>query len=205
MEKGTKKGGRTTISSRYIPGTVVDRSKMNGAAGEPFLDKVFYITEGIMLTQIREITGIDGTTLQNWLKRGWVASPKGKYYTKEHLARILLIAMMRDTMQLARIAQVLSYINGRVGDAADDIIPESVLYDYVCRAVDVLADGESAGLNDLDAVVDQVVESYEERVSGAKKRLSRGISIIVTAYYSTLVKNHAENMIDAYCGELNTR
>ncbi|MBQ3179627.1 MAG: DUF1836 domain-containing protein [Clostridia bacterium] len=205
MEKGTKKGGRTTISSRYIPGTVVDRSKMNGAAGEPFLDKVFYITEGIMLTQIREITGIDGTTLQNWLKRGWVASPKGKYYTKEHLARILLIAMMRDTMQLARIAQVLSYINGRVGDAADDIIPESVLYDYVCRAVDVLADGESAGLNDLDTVVEQVVESYEERVSGAKKRLSRGISVIVTAYYSTLVKNHAENMIDEYCGELTTR
>ena len=204
MEKGTKMGGRTTISSRYIPGTVVDRSKMNGAAGEPFLDKVFYITEGIMLTQIREITGIDGTTLQNWLKRGWVASPKGKYYTKEHLARILLIAMMRDTMQLARIAQVLSYINGRVGDAADDIIPESVLYDYVCRAVDVLADGESAGLNDLDAVVEQVVESYEERVSGAKKRLSRGISVIVTAYYSTLVKNHAENMIDEYCGELKT-
>ena len=205
MEKGTKKGGRTTISSRYIPGTVVDRSKMNGAAGEPFLDKVFYITEGIMLTQIREITGIDGTTLQNWLKRGWVASPKGKYYTKEHLARILLIAMMRDTVQLARIAQVLSYINGRVGDAADDIIPESVLYDYVCRAVDVLADGESAGLNDLDTVVEQVVESYEERVSGAKKRLSRGISVIVTAYYSTLVKNHAENMIDEYCGELTTR
>ena len=121
--EGTKK--RTTISSRYIPGTVVDRSKMNGAAGESFLDKVFYITEGIMLTQVREITGIDGTTLQNWLKRGWVASPKGKYYTKEHLARILLIAMMRDTMQLARIAQVLSYINGRVGDVTDDIIPES--------------------------------------------------------------------------------
>lgn len=205
MDKEPRKAGRTTISSRYIPGTVVDRTKMNGAAGESFLDKVFYITEGIMLTQVREITGIDGTTLQNWLKRGWVASPKGKYYTKEHLARILLIAMMRDTMQLARIAQVLSYINGRVGDATDDIIPESVLYDFVCRAVDVLADGESAGLNQLDEVVESVVASYEERVAGAKKRLSRGISIIVTAYYSTLVKNHAENMIDEYCGTMKTR
>lgn len=203
METGTKT--RTTISSRYIPGTVVDRSKMNGAAGESFLDKVFYITGGIMLTQVREITGIDGTTLQNWLKRGWVASPKGKYYTKEHLARILLIAMMRDTMQLARIAQVLSYINGRVGDETDDIIPESVLYDYVCRVVDVLADGDSAGLNQLEEVVETVVESYEERVAGAKKRLSRGISVIVTAYYSTLVKNHAENMIDQYIGTMKTR
>lgn len=205
MEKGTKTVGRTSITSRYIPGTVVDRSKMNGAAGESFLDKVFYITEGIMLTQIREITGIDGTTLQNWLKRGWVASPRGKYYTKEHLARILLINMMRDTMQLARIAQVLAYINGRVGDAADDIIPESVLYDYVCRAVDMLSDGESAGLNDLETVVEKAAENYEERVAGAKKRLARGISIIVTAYYSTLVKNHAENMIDEYCGETPKR
>ncbi len=203
METGTKP--RTTISSRYIPGTVVDRSKMNGAAGESFLDKVFYITGGIMLTQVREITGIDGTTLQNWLKRGWVASPKGKYYTKEHLARILLIAMMRDTMQLARIAQVLSYINGRVGDETDDIIPESVLYDYVCRVVDILADGDSAGLNQLEEVVETVVDSYEERVAGAKKRLSRGIAVIVTAYYSTLVKNHAENMIDQYIGTMKTR
>lgn len=186
----------TTIRSRYIPGTIVDRSKMNGAAGEPFLDKVFYITDGIMLTQIREITGIDGTTLQNWLKRGWVASPKGKYYSKEHLARILLIAMMRDTMQLGRIAQVLAYINGKVDDTSDDIIPESVLYGYVCRVVDSLADGDSAGLNELDAAVETVLVDYEERYAGAKKRLARGISIIVTAYYATLVKHHAEDMID---------
>lgn len=187
---------RQTIRSRTIPGTIVDRSKMNGAAGEPFLDKVFYITDGIMLTQIREITGIDGTTLQNWLKRGWVASPKGKYYSKEHLARILLIAMMRDTMQLGRIAQVLAYINGKVDDTSDDIIPESVLYGYVCRVVDILADGDSAGLNELDAAVETVLVDYEERYAGAKKRLARGISIIVTAYYATLVKHHAEDMID---------
>lgn len=189
----------TTIQSRFIPGTIVDRSKMNGAAGESFLDKVFYITDGIMLTQVREITGIDGTTLQNWLKRGWVASPRGKYYTKEHLARILLIAMMRDTMQLGKIAEVLSYINGKVGDETDDIIPESVLYGYVCRVVDILADGDSAGLNALDTAVDTVLADYEERYAGAKKRLTRGISIIVTAYYATLVKHHAEDMIETYC------
>ncbi len=200
MDTGMEPKTHTTIQSRYIPGTVVDRTKMNGAAGESFLDKVFYITDGIMLTQVREITGIDGTTLQNWLKRGWVASPRGKYYTKEHLARILLIAMMRDTMQLGRIAQVLQYINGKVGDAADDIIPESVLYDYVCRVVDILADGDSAGLNDLDSAVAQVMTGYEERLGGARKRLSRGLSVIVTAYYASLVKNHAETLIDNWCG-----
>ena len=53
------------IESRTIPGTILERSKMDGADGMEFLDKVFFITNGIMLTQIREITGIDGTTLQN--------------------------------------------------------------------------------------------------------------------------------------------
>jgi len=192
--------GNATLRSKWIPGTVVDRSRMNGAAGEPFLDKVFYVTEGIMLTQVREITGLDGTTLQNWLKRGWVASPNGKYYTKEHLARILIINMMRDTMQLARIAQVLRYINGRVGDKADDIIPESMLYGYICRVVDMLSDADSAGLNGLDAAVEAVLADYEGSEPGDKKRLTRGLSIIVSAYYASLVKNHTEDLIDLWCG-----
>ena len=48
-----------------IPGTILNRDKMDGATGLEFLDKVFFITDKIMLAQIREITGIDGTTLQN--------------------------------------------------------------------------------------------------------------------------------------------
>jgi len=191
---------KSTIRSRYIPGTVLDREKMNVGGGVPFLDKVFYVTSSIMLTQIREITGIDSTTLQNWLKRGFVANPNGKSYTKEHLARILLIIMMRDTMQLSRISQVLRYINGRVGDAADDIIPESLLYDYVCQVVEKLADSDSAGLNALEDTIASILENFEEKRTGDKKRLSRGIAIIVTAYYASLVKNHAEEMIYEVCG-----
>ena len=61
-----------------IPGTILNRDKMDGATGLEFLDKVFFITDKIMLAQIREITGIDGTTLQNWLKRGWVGTPNKK-------------------------------------------------------------------------------------------------------------------------------
>ena len=38
-----------------IPGTVLKLEKMGGVIGLEFLDKVFYITDGIMLSQIREI------------------------------------------------------------------------------------------------------------------------------------------------------
>ena len=187
------------IVSKTIPGTVLDRSKMNGADGIEFLDKVFFITDGVMLTQIREITGIDGTTLQNWLKRGWVANPCHKLYSKEHLARILLINMMRDTMQLGRIAMVLQFINGDVDTVEDDIIPESRLYDYACRVVAMLADAGSAGLNDLDSAINKVLVEYEEKVSGARRRLAQGLAIIVTAYYGSLVKHQTDAMFDEYC------
>ena len=61
-----------------IPGTNFAIDQMGGATGMEFLDKVFYIAKGIMLGQIREITGLDGTTLQNWVKRGWVPTPTKK-------------------------------------------------------------------------------------------------------------------------------
>lgn len=71
------------LNLNNIPGTVLKLEKMGGAIGLEFLDKVFYISDGIMLSQIREITGIDGTTLQNWLKRGWVSNPKNRMYSRE--------------------------------------------------------------------------------------------------------------------------
>ena len=60
----------TVLKPGNIPGTVFSKEKMGGVTGGKFLDKVFYITDSIMLAQIREITGIDGSTLQNWLKSG---------------------------------------------------------------------------------------------------------------------------------------
>ena len=190
-----------TIESRTIPGTILERSKMDGADGMEFLDKVFFITNGIMLTQIREITGIDGTTLQNWLKRGWVASPEHKLYSKEHLARILLINIMRDTLQLSQISAVLRYINGEVGNTADDIITESQLYDYVCRVIAMLADARSAGLNDMANAIHTVTSGYTERFTGSRARLEMGLSIIVSAYYGSLVKQHTDALVESCCGK----
>ena len=47
-----------------IPGTLFPLDKMGGVTGLEFLDKVFYITDGIMLAQIRvsllSSAGIDG-------------------------------------------------------------------------------------------------------------------------------------------------
>ena len=146
------------MNLKKIPGTILEKEKMDNATGMNFLNKVFYITNGIMLGQIREISGIDGTTLQNWVKRGWVGNPTKKTYDKEQLARILIINMMRDTMQLSRVIFLLTYVNGE--DERDRIVTESQFYDYICQTLERVASPDSAGLNDLEPMIENVLAEY---------------------------------------------
>lgn len=184
------------IIDDHIPGTVMSKTDMGNVTGLEFLNKIFYITDGIMLQQIREISGIDGSTLQNWVKRGWVANTINKKYSKEHLARILIINMLRDSMLLERIDYLMRYINGNVNDATDDIILESELYDYICRIVDMVMDKERTTNNQLKSYIKECTADYQERVSGAAKRLHRALEIIVTVYYATLIQKHSNDLYE---------
>ncbi len=185
------------IQSTLIPGTIMDKKKMGDVTGIEFLNKIFFITDGIMLAQIREICGIDGSTLQNWTKRGWVGNAQNKRYDKNQLARILIINMMRDSMQLDRISWILTYVNGRAGDPSDDIIPESELYDYLCRIIDKLVDDEvTPDAESVSELISRVLEPYEECAAGARKRLERACGIIIMTYYAALVRQKANGMFD---------
>ena len=186
------------IKDHLIPGTVLVRKDMGNVTGMEFLKKIFFISSGVMLSQIREISGIDGSTLQNWTKRGWVANSKLKRYDIDQVAHILIINMLRDCMQLDRITFVIRYINGRVDDREDDIISDSLLYDYICRILDRLLDDETTyDMTSLRACISEVTSDYEEKVSGARKRLDQALEVIIAAYYAALIKRHSDQLVDA--------
>jgi hypothetical protein len=169
---------------------------MGDVTGMEFLSKIFYISDGIMLTQIRGISGIDGSTLQNWVKRGWVANSKLKRYNIDQVAHILIINMLRNCMQLDRIAFLIKYINGNVDDASDDIICDSKLYDYICRILDKLTKKNIEHTFDtLRECIENVTADYEEKVTGASKRLNNALEIIITAYYSSLIKRAVDEKL----------
>lgn len=178
----------------YIPGTVMLKEKMGDSTGLEFLGKIFFISDGIKLSQVREVTGVDGTTLQNWVKRGWLLNPVNKAYGIDQLARILIINMMRDTVQLSRISFLLKYINGSVDSREDDIIQESVLYDYICKVLEIWCG--SGAETDLRTTIEDVTADYVERFSGARRRLERALEIIVRSYQATLIKRYTDSLID---------
>ncbi len=184
------------IKDFTFPGTVIRRSNMRGIDGEEFLDKIFFISDGIMLSQIKEISGVDGTTLQNWVKRGWIGNTINKKYSKNQLARILIINMLRGSLRLETIDSLLRYINGTINCEDDDIIPESVLYGFVCRIADQAADTPCMTECDLENTVKSVIASFPEKVPGARLRLEKAMCIILTAYYASLIRSAALHRLE---------
>lgn len=184
------------LHDEYIPGTRLKRCDMENLTGLDFLKKVFFVSDGVMLTQIREISGIDSSTLQNWTKRGWVASARLKKYDVDQVAHILLINMLRSCMQLDHIASLIQYINGDLEDESDDIVRDSILYDYVCRILDRVAEKGSCSLDGVGDEVRRVTADYVEPFAGAGERLGRALEVIVVTYYSALVKRHASRLLE---------
>ncbi len=176
-----------------IPGTVVPTEKSSGPGGEGFLNGIFAVTSGLMLSQVRELTGLDTPALQNWVKRGWVSPPEGKRYNIDQVARILIINMLRDVLQLEKIAFLLGYINGSVYDRADDIVPESVLYDYICRILYVCGGSESKA--DVEQTILSCTGDYIEKIPGATARLHQALKVILLAMKSAQLKKEAEVML----------
>ncbi|MBQ9804977.1 MAG: DUF1836 domain-containing protein [Clostridia bacterium] len=180
----------------YIPGTKLKKSDMDNVTGLAFLKKVFFVSDSVMLTQIRRISGIDSSTLQNWTKRGWVTNAKLKKYDIDQVAHILIINMLRSCMQLDHIAFLIHYINGDVEDTSDDIISDSMLYDYICRILSYINESGGCALDSIKNVVEDMTIDYEEPVEGARARLNRALEIIVVTYYSALMKQHAAELLE---------
>ncbi len=148
-----------------------------------------------MLSQIREITGLDAPALQNWIKRGWVSSPSGKRYNIDQVARILIINMLRDVFQLEKIAFLMSYINGSVNDRSDDIIPESVLYEYICCIIDKCESCDLGSSENLKKLIVDCTGDYKEVIPGSTERLQKALEINILAYESARIKAKAESLL----------
>ena len=104
-----------------LPGTVLEV----GSAETERLEEVFssmFLAGGMVLSQVANITGLEPYTVQNWVKRGFLAPPQNKRYTIQQLCRILHINMLKDVMPLERICSLLRYINGKLDQEDDDII-----------------------------------------------------------------------------------
>ncbi len=179
-----------------IPGTTVPIGDET-QTGSGLLSGIFTATKGLMLSQVRELTGLEASTLQNWVKRGWISNPVDKRYSKKQVARILIITALRDCMHLESIAYLMEYINGAVDDRSDDIIDESELYDYLCTAISRLKKDGACDPGTLSRYAEEVLQRYAPVRDDAMERLRKALTIMLLAYQSALFKSLADEGIKA--------
>lgn len=157
-----------------IPGTNISYSEADDAFSvfRPMIE----ITGGLSLGQICTITGLQPSTIQNWVKRGFIPHPENKKYYERHLSRILLISALRDCMNIDEIGELMILINGDTDDESDDIISESSLYDYFCKAVRYMDQKE---LNDehIERTILDLLKGMDHQ-----ERLLPALKVMVYAY-----------------------
>ena len=164
--------------SKTIPGTNIEYKNSDDAF--TVLKPMIEITGGLSLGQLCTITNLNPSTIQNWVKRSYVPRPINKKYTERHISRILMISALRDCMNIEDIGELMVYVNGDTEDESDDIISESKLYDYFCKALKNIDD---MSLNDenIESVVRKLIE--DENVDN-KEKLLKALKIMIYAYIS---------------------
>lgn len=161
-----------------IPGTNMQYSSDNDAFSmfRPMIE----ITGGLSLSQVCSITGLQASTIQNWVKRDYVPRPIKKKYLERHLARILLISSLRDCMNIEDIGELMKLINGDTEDESDDIVSESKLYDYFSNCINMLT-CKTIEDEKIEEAIEEVLKNEE---SIAKQKLVYALKVMVYAYIS---------------------
>lgn len=179
----------------HVPGTTLELP--DEARGHAFaaLTPVFTLSGGgLLLSQITEMTGLSPSTIQNWVKRGWVENPINKRYNEHKVARILILNLLRPAMQLEKIVALMTYINGRVDDCSDDIIPDPQLFEMLCSAILTLDEQDSLSENYIRELAAQTVGNYEGPYPGARERLIKAITLMLLNTAAAELMRRAEGL-----------
>ena len=149
--------------------------------------------DGLTLSQVCAVTGLEPSTLQNWVKRGFVPHPVRKKYDARSLARILLIASLRDGLPIEEVGALMTLVNGDTESTEDDLVSEDALYDALCGALAAL-DGP-ADAQGVAAAVAAATAGFTGPPDAAE-RLRAALAVMVCACLAGHWKSQAEDRLN---------
>ena len=175
-----------------IPGTTLTAQRENADRVDGLFSSMF-LAGGLTLSQVSNITGLEPYTIQNWVKRGFLAGPKNKRYDMEQVCRIITINMLKGALALDQICRLISYINGNLIDESDDIIDDTMLYfmfvKLAARARHI------GGDQSWEQALETVTANYKEPYPGAREQVIRVLRVMLTAWISARLQEQVSGMI----------
>lgn len=189
--------------NRLVPGTTLKFSEQARDAAFSLVSPVLDATGGLTLSQLSKLTGLEGSTIQNWIKRKWVSATIGKKYSEKQIVRILLINMLRGAMKLDDIARLMSYVNGDVEDTSDDIIADVVLYNILCRIIFTAEETGAFEAAALKKLINREIEASAKSIRSDEEKLRKAMFVMVMAYRSAVLKRELEAVLTEIIADTN--
>lgn len=178
---------------RNVPGTVLPYADGQGMFAQ--IRPMIRLADGLTLSQVCALTGLESSTVQNWVKRGFVSRPEQKKYRERQIARILLIAALRECMPLDRIGALMTLVNGDANDTGDDIISEEQMYDYLCEVIG-RAEAAPTETEPIRLLVAEVTADYQPPRENAAEVLRQALTVMVLAYIAGIYKREADALFE---------
>ena len=175
-----------------LPGTVL-QTTVQEAQQVPAQFASMFLGGGMVLSQVCGITGLESYTVQNWVKREFLAPPEKKRYSLQQLCRIININMLKAALPMEDICGLLRYINGNPGDVSDDLIDDAALYFLFVRLAS--CHRQTKDFQGREAYLQQLLFDYQEPVPGARERLEKVLRIMLTAWAASQMRQEAEKMV----------
>ena len=179
--------------STTFPGTTIETTSLEKGSSKNLFDGIF-AAGGITLSQVSIMTGLEPYMIQNWVKRGFVTSPVKRVYSKEQFARIVIINMLKDSLQIEKICSLIKIIGGDPNDRSDDLINDDVLYH---KYVDMIS-GNDINISDAKSVVaaaKNAVADMKVRSSTEKKTLMSILQVMLYAHAASKIRALADEIL----------
>lgn len=180
---------------KTLPGTTIEVSGIKEDTSRILFEGIF-AAGGITLSQVSVMTGLEPYMIQNWVKREFVSPPVKRQYSADQFARIVIINMLRESLQLDRICGLLTYINGKLYDESDDLIVDSELYHKYVELISHTG-GIAANREYVRKIAEQVAQSYVEPIPGARQRLITILQVMAYAHYASMSRKAAEEILSS--------
>ena len=175
-----------------IPGTTLVGLRQEADRIDSLFQSLF-LAGGLTLSQVANVTGLEPYTIQNWVKRGFLPSPRNKRYDMEQLCRILNMNLLKATLPLEQITSLMAYLNGDLADESDDLVDDTMLYFFFVRLA--ARARYIGGEQNWEDALAEVTATYSEPLPGAREKLIKVLKIMLTAWVSGRIKAEAETMI----------
>ena len=177
------------------PGTTIETLCIRENSSKILFEGIF-AAGGITMSQVSNMTGLEPHVIQNWVKRKFLSSPVKKLYSSEQFARILIINMLRESLQLEAICNLIDVIAGAPDDKSDDLIGDEELYH---RYVNMISEWDIDLYNkeDIRKRAELAAEDFEEKNAGDRQKLIKILFVMLYAHTSAKLRDAAREMLSS--------